>query len=892
MAVCAILCGFGAGELNADELGEQEKSNGDIAFFEKHVRPLLVKRCFECHGGTKASGGLSLASANGWQTGGESGPAIVPGKPDESLLINAINYVDMEMPPADDGGKLPEHEIAILRKWVSLGAPDPRTGSDVLGGMTTDEAHSWWAFQPLPEASPADTATDAAHIDQLIQRQIDRQGLANSAAADKRTLLRRLTYDLTGLPPSPDDVEAFVADQDPQAWAKVIERLLASPQYGVHWGRHWLDVVRYADTAGENTDRPLPHAWRYRNWVMDSFNHDLPFDQFVKMQLAGDLLSQEPSGSQRADGIVATGYLAIARRFGHDIDKDMYLTYEDVIDNLGKNFLGLTLGCARCHDHKYDAVTSEDYYSLYGIFESTKFAFPGCEPKGQPRDMVPLISPAEVDALMRPWQEKVAQVEVEKQQRQAVAQAAKDKIDSLWHDSKQVLFESKVDEGESVRFEHIVTVRRGEVVLLTVRPNQNHGADSTLVEWIIHETSGKQRKWDIADLVSDLLKGNSWSDRHGAAWSFLDVTSSPIFLSEQRRNTGGHNEITSWSLGSEPSVFVNAAAEPIQAWTTLPAAAFFVHPGNQRPVGIAWTSPIDGQIRLSGRVTDVHPADLDGVGLELAHLAAELGSALADLGQSSVALPEPGSPPTIPVAYAVVDQHAQNAKLQEQGDPEKLGEEIPRRWLSVFGGEEISHDSGSGRQELAEWISRHPLAARVMVNRIWSWHFGQGLVESSNDFGARGTPPTHPSYWTSWQHRFVQSGYASCHASVDSGHTSYQQASGSPSATDPKNQWLAHFNRRRLSAEELRDSLLATSGQLDLDLGCKRIRFLPKRLGRLHSTHRLTRCTKTNRRKRILMVQRQRRHPFLALFDGSRSECFDTRSPIHHGSDPGVIFHQ
>ena len=187
-----------------------------------------------------------------------------------------------------------------------------------------------------------------------------------------------------------------------------IESLLSSPQYGAHWGRRWLDLARYADTAGENTDRPLTHGWRYRNWVFDAFNRDLRYDDFVRAQIAGDLIFTGAPAPARAEGIVATGYLAVARRFGHDIEKDMHLTHEDVIDTLGKNFLGLTLGCARCHDHKYDPVTARDYYALYGIFSSTRFAFPGCEPKGQPRDMVPLIAQAESDALMKPWQERVA----------------------------------------------------------------------------------------------------------------------------------------------------------------------------------------------------------------------------------------------------------------------------------------------------------------------------------------------------------------------------------------------------------------------------------------------------------------------------------------------------
>ncbi|MCP3691819.1 MAG: DUF1549 domain-containing protein, partial [Planctomycetaceae bacterium] len=225
-----------------------------------------------------------------------------------------------------------------------------------------------------------------------------RHGLQPNGSTDKRTLIRRATYDLTGLPTRPSEVESFLSDDSPKAFDRVITRLLDSSQYGVHWGRHWLDVVRYADTAGENTDRPLPHAWRYRNWVLEAFNRDMPFDSFARQQLAGDILGAGGTVQQRQEGIVATGYLAIARRFGHDIDKDIHLMHEDVIDNLGKNFLGLTLGCARCHDHKYDPVTSDDYYALYGIFSSTRFAFPGCEPKGQPRDLVPLLSQPEVDA--------------------------------------------------------------------------------------------------------------------------------------------------------------------------------------------------------------------------------------------------------------------------------------------------------------------------------------------------------------------------------------------------------------------------------------------------------------------------------------------------------------
>ena len=256
--------------------------------------------------------------------------------------------------------------------------------------------------------------------------------------------------------------------------------------------------------------------------------------------------------------------------------------------------------------------------------------------------------PAEVDARMKQWREKVAQFEADKQRRQAAFESGQQKIESQWASSKRVLAESLVAEGGSVPFEHKVSVRRGELLLLTVLPNENHGADSTLVEWTIRETATDGRIWSVSDLVPNLLKGNSWSDKHEARWSFLETTTTPAFLAERRDNNGGRAELKSWSLGSEPSVFVNSAAEPVQVWTNLPARSFFVHPGPQRPVSIAWTSPIDGELLVSGRVADAHPAGLDGVSFELSHLAApDLGQALADLSNSSTDLPDPGLAPDL-----------------------------------------------------------------------------------------------------------------------------------------------------------------------------------------------------------------------------------------------------
>jgi hypothetical protein len=252
----------------------------------------------------------------------------------------------------------------------------------------------------------------------------------------------------------------------------------------------------------------------------------------------------------------------------------------------------------------------------------------------------------EVDARMKQWSEKAARIEAEKQLRQTTFQSAKKAIESEWTSSKRVLAESKVAERGSVPFEHKVSVERGELLLLTVLPNENHGADSTLVEWTIHETAGDQRTWSVSDLTSNLLKGNPWSDNQEARWSFLETTSTPVFLTERRDSNGGKSEVKSWSLGSEPSVFVNSATEDLQVWTKLPARSFFVHPGQKRPVAIAWTSPMAGELSVAGRVADAHPSGGDGVLFELSHIASPaLGQALADLGSASSVLPDAGLPP-------------------------------------------------------------------------------------------------------------------------------------------------------------------------------------------------------------------------------------------------------
>ncbi|MDE2508954.1 MAG: PSD1 domain-containing protein [Planctomycetota bacterium] len=855
----------------------QEPARESAAFFEKHVRPVLVTRCYGCHSGPKTKGGLALDSRAGWIKGGDSGPAIVPGKPDESLLISAIHYESLEMPPKDKGGKLSDPEIAALTEWVKRGAFDPRAATERLGGMTTADARSWWAFQPLPRTA---RAAATAGIDAFIDVKLAAHALTPNSPADKRSLIRRATYDLTGLPPSPEEVDYFLADASPGAFARLVDRLLDSPQYGVHWGRRWLDVVRYADSAGENTDRPLPHVWRYRNWVFDSFNRDLPYDEFVRLQLAGDVLGAKKDAKGYAEGVVATGYLAVARRFGHDIDKDAYLMYEDVIDNFGKNFLGLSTGCARCHDHKYDPITSRDYYSLYGIFESTRFSFPGCEPKGLPRDLVPLLPASDAETLMRPWRERVSGLEAEKARR-AAAVTPRQRLREMAAAARKVLSEAKVGEGGSVTLADAagnpltrIPIRKGEVLQLAVSPNGNHGADTTLVELVVTESRPKGRSWSVAELIPEFLRANPQEVGDSGTWCYLEVTNGPEFLAQRRESNGGSNWIRSWSLGDEPSVFVNASNRRVNAWTKLEPRSLFLHPGQNRPVAIAWVCPRDGEFNIAGRVADAHPADLDGVSFRLEHIAsADFGTALTLAGRTLLApLPDPGPEPRLPVAYAVVEGDTHDTRVQERGDPEKLGEVVPRHWLSVFGGELVPAGAGSGRKELAEWVVHHPLASRVMVNRIWQWHFGQGLVRTPNDFGSRGERPTHPALLDWLAVRFQESAFSikAMHRLIMNS-AAYQRSgtrTDSQITIDPDNLLLARFARRRLSAEEIRDSLLAAAG--NLDLAPAQGHPFPDPSTWTFSQHAPFNAVYENsKRSAYQMVQRQRRHPFLALFDGA-----------------------
>ncbi len=375
------------------------------AFFEAKIRPVLAGTCFRCHGDAKTAGALRVDSRELLLSGGESGPAIVPGKPEESLLVRAIQReADVSAMPPEKDKALRADQVADIRTWIKAGAKWPAKSGKF-------ESTKHWANQPVQNSVPPDVQNKPwinTTIDPFILKKQEQHGILPGPAADKRTLIRRATFDLTGLPPTPEEVEAFLSDESPKAFESVIDRLLQSPAYGERWGRHWLDVVRYADTAGETADYPVPLAWRYRNYVIDAFNSDKPYDEFLREQIAGDILANQGPPEKYAERVTATGYLAISRRFGFDSENYHHLTIQDTIDTVGQSVLGLSLGCARCHDHKFDAVTMQDYYALYGIFDSSRYAFPGSEQKSKVRAMVPLIPPQESQSQWRQYERRVA----------------------------------------------------------------------------------------------------------------------------------------------------------------------------------------------------------------------------------------------------------------------------------------------------------------------------------------------------------------------------------------------------------------------------------------------------------------------------------------------------
>lgn len=770
----------------------QEPSREGLEFFEKKIRPALTENCYACHSekSKRPQGGLLLDSIEAMLKGGASGqPAIVPRDPEKSLLIKAIRHTDakLQMPM---GGKLPDQVIKDFEDWVKMGAPAPRASTLTVASnypaYNFDEARKFWSFQPLKDHQPPKVKNAAwvkSPIDRFVLAKLEEKGLKPVADADKRALIRRATFDLTGLPPTPEDVDAFLKDASPNAFEKVVDRLLGSQAYGEKWGRHWLDVVRYADTAGDNSDYPVTAAYRYRNYVIESFNNDKPYDQFIREQIAGDILAKQVG--PRADGeasdegdvpgakktpaaeieksrqekVIATGYLAISRRFGSR-NKEMNLTIDDTIDNLGKAFLGLSVSCARCHDHKFDPIPQRDYYALYGIFNSIRYSFPGAEIYPHPAEMVALVGGKDAENFYR-RQKELSEID--------------DAIERLKGERGTAARNKKMKEEAAAKAETPAPASKEAKPPEAKRDNET-GAD---------EKTGAQKQSENmpADYDRDLANNQKAQ--------------------------------TSKRMPDE--------------------------------VEVEWT-------RVNARQSELHRRYAN-----------------------------------TPRAYAVIEGAPANARVHRKGDPKSLGDEVPRGFLTILGGGQIPKDHrGSGREFLADWIAdaKNPLTARVMVNRIWEYHFGKGIVQTPNDLGARGRAPTHPELLDWLASRFIEGGWSIkkmhrmimlSHAyrigggAVETGRRG-DEATGRNSTIDVNNDYFWRFNRRRLEAEEIRDSVLAVSGALDRTMGGEHP-FPPEQTWRFSQHEQFFAVYDTNRRSVYLMQQRLKKHPFFEVFDGADSNA-------------------
>ena len=907
------LCGWlAAAILWLFGLTVEQVTAADDDLFELRVRPLLIKHCLDCHGPKKQEGGLRLDSRAGWQRGGSRGPAILPGEAAKSLLIRAVRYNDpeLQMPPGD---KLSAREIADLEQWVTGGASDPRRLEDDSSAdkLTLAKASEFWSFRPIVRPTlPAEKSADLwswTPIDRFIKARLDEQQLVPVHDADKRTLIRRATFDLTGLPPTPQDISQFLADDDPAAFSQLVDRLLETKAYGERWGRHWLDVARYADTAGDGADYPVREAVKYRDWVINAFNVDQPYDVFLREQIAGDILAVNGPRPLYASRVTATGFLAIGKRYGYQPSPAFqHLDFADVIDSVGRSLLGLSLGCARCHDHKYDPISAADYYGLYGILQSTRWAFPGGEEQKRPSDFPLLVPPQEAAQLKQQQAESLAaidrqlsQLREERNRKGVNWQAGGLDLGMEGQTIGQPLSEPWVCAGP------IEVVATAQSPFAHVHPpgtrgvRMGSGVKTDGIRYVFKEglkaSSEKKMHFNIdfrtaagADqkgayrfylgqgVVASLaiecsITPEEFVIRNGARWEVLRKLETgkwytlQITIDPAKKTysgvVGALGDLTAFT-GKHVAPNWNGVADCF----ICDATGHVAGPASERDIdnlGLQGAPfPPPGSKTLSPRIET--PADRVRV--------AEIKSALESLAERRKAL---SANPAYQVAYGVSEGTPVNAKIQLRGDPAKPGNEVPRRFLEVLGGDAVGVDStGSGRLQLAAWLTRdsNPLTARVFVNRVWQWHFGRGIVSTASDFGSRGAAPSHPGLLDWLAAEFMASGWSvkTLHRRIMRSRT-YQLASAEHRgnlATDPTNQWLWRYASRPLDAESIRDAILVVSGTLNR--GQPRPHPFPAvDTWGFTIHHPFHAVYDSNHRSVYLMTQRNRRHPYLALFDSA-----------------------
>ena len=767
------------------------------AFFESKVRPILVARCFECHAAEKQQGGVRLDTREFLTKEGDAGPVAVSGKPEESRLIEVLTYTDsVKMPPA---GKMADAEIATLTEWVKMGLPFPKGVQGGSFGPGTPEGiaaarKTHWAYQPVQLPKPPTISngkwTAATEVDRFILDKLVKAGLEPNRRADRRTLARRLSFDLTGLPPDPSDpvVRRFLDGKSQDTLVKLVDHYLAQPAYGERWGRHWLDVARYADTKGYvfTEERKYPYSYTYRDYVIDAFNRDLPYDQFVKEQLAADRLP--PSENNRA--LAALGYLTVGRRFGNNIHDII----DDRIDVVSRGLMGLSVTCARCHDHKYDPIPTADYYALWGVFMSSE----------EPANLPMIGKPDESDAY-RQFESQLAAKEAE---HTGYLEAERKKLVDVY-------------QGQSREYVVDALCRIGKL-------EYPESAGLALKK-------GETKDLVVARWVKSIQERNGSNDPVWSPWRRFAAIPAEKFAAEAQ---AACDELKARPMDGDARL--NARLK----------AAFATPPANLTEVAVRY-GHLFGAVRqewadqLKAAPADKQPsAHSDPAAEELRQLlyaenAAPVVSVddaqkLFDRAQRDRATKlktdietfKATSPVAPPRAMVLVDKAAPvNPWVFKRGNPGLRGDDVPRRFLRAITPDGEPFKDGSGRLELANAVASrdNPLTARVFVNRVWLQHFGAGLVRTPSDFGIRGEAPTHPELLDYLAATFMAEGWSikKLHKRIVLSETYLQDALPGPGADvkDPENRLLSHQNRRRLEFEPLRDSLLVAAGQLDKTVG-------------------------------------------------------------------------
>jgi mono/diheme cytochrome c family protein len=747
----------------ADDAAKQSVGNID---FNRDVLPLFQARCVECHGPDTQESGLRVDSRPALLAGGDFGPALVPGEPTKTEILRRMTATDPDerMPP--DGEPLTPAEIAAVSRWVADGAIWPGQ-MEAVAREPRKSDH--WAFQPLADSVAHDS------IDGFIAAELATRGLAPSPPADSRTLIRRLSLDLTGLPPTPDEVEAFVDDKSTQAVEALVDRLLASPRYGERWAQHWLDVIRYADTRGYEFNTLREHAWPYRDWVIDALNRDLPYDRFLFQQLAGDT-----QGVDAATGFLVTAPLPTPPEVGEEpaaIRQARLNSLDEVVQNVGAAVLGLTVGCARCHNHKFDPISSRDYHRLVAVFAGVRYDD-------------------------RPWRrdgdaERVAKLN-----------SIETAIDAVQRELAAFPHWRSVEAGRSTDHFQPVTAQRIRLNVVATDATSEGPAFDELEVW--SATTSDQTTTNVA---AAKLGGRASSS--GAA--------THVGGNDSVLNDGKYGKGSTWVADRRPPAWVQIdLPQPARidrvTWSRDRNLAKQNSPDHASRLTSRWGIEVDDG--AGGWRTLIDASRTIGLDADAADRRSDCETRLVALRAERETLQQP-------VVFAGKFTAPDQVHLLLRGDPEQPTVPVGPGGLEVLRGIELAGDTPEAdrRVALARWLvgDAGPLVARAIVNRVWHHHFGTGLVSTTSDFGTSGERPSHPALLDWLTRRFIDRGWSlkSLHREIVMS-SAYQQASSPVAAAvavDPDSRLLWRYPPQRLDAESLHDAMLSAAGVLDLSMG-------------------------------------------------------------------------